>query len=139
MSGIDPAHLTPVDRYRLLINAIVPRPIAWITTMEADGAVNLAPFSFFNGVTANPPVLSVSIAHRSPEKDTLRLLRATGEAVVHLVPGELLQAMHGVSAWHQRGRGAAPGDALSTMHPWRGFGRGGNRLRVPLVADDPGW
>ena len=107
MSSIDPAQLTPVDRYRLLINAIVPRPIAWITTMEADGAINLAPFSFFNGVTANPPVLSVSIAHRSPEKDTLRLLRATGEAVVHLVPEEQLLAMHGSGAEYPSGTSEA--------------------------------
>ena len=103
MSSCDPAQLTPVDRYRLLINAIVPRPIAWITTMEADGAINLAPFSFFNGVTASPPVLSVSIAHRVPEKDTLRLLRATGEAVVHLVPEEQLLAMHASGAEYPPG------------------------------------
>jgi flavin reductase (DIM6/NTAB) family NADH-FMN oxidoreductase RutF len=114
MSAIDPALLSPVDRYRLLINAIVPRPIAWITTMEADGAINLAPFSFFNGVTANPPVLSVSIAHRSPEKDTLRLLRATGEAVVHMVPGAQLQAMHGSGAEYPPGTSEAAALQLET-------------------------
>jgi len=96
--SIDPQKLTPVDRYRLLINSIVPRPIAWITTMDAVGVVNLAPFSFFNGVTANPPVLQVCIAHRQPEKDTLANLRASGEAVVHLVRADQLDSMHASSA-----------------------------------------
>lgn len=94
MVGIDPAALAPRDRYRLAIGAVVPRPIAWITTRDAAGTVNLAPFSFFNGVTAAPFIVSVCIAHRDPIKDTLRNLRATGEAVVHLVPAELLAEAH---------------------------------------------
>ena len=98
MTTLDPAAMRPVDRYRLLINGIVPRPIAWITTVDAAGVVNLAPFSFFNGVTANPPTLQVCIAHREPLKDTLRNLRATGVAVVHLVPGLRLEAMQASSA-----------------------------------------
>ena len=96
--SLDPQSLTPLERYRLLINGIVPRPIAWITTMNAAGVVNLAPFSFFNGVTANPPVVQVCIAHRQPEKDTLANLRANGEAVVHLVHGDCLDAMHASGA-----------------------------------------
>lgn len=80
--------------YRWLIGCVVPRPIAWITTLSESGVVNLAPFSFFNGVTASPLVLSVSIAHRDPVKDTLRNLRATREAVVHIAPPELLSAVH---------------------------------------------
>lgn len=98
MIALDPAVMRPVDRYRLLIGAVVPRPIAWVTTMDAAGMVNAAPFSFFNGVTANPPIVQVCIAHREPMKDTLRNLRASGEAVVHLVPGASLEAMHGTSA-----------------------------------------
>jgi flavin reductase (DIM6/NTAB) family NADH-FMN oxidoreductase RutF len=98
VTTLDPAAMRPVDRYRLLINGIVPRPIAWVTTVDAAGLVNLAPFSFFNGVTANPPILQVCIAHRVPLKDTLRNLRATGVAVVHLVPGSLLEPMHASSA-----------------------------------------
>ena len=94
MSCLDPATLTPRDRYRLGIAAVVPRPIAWITTVDAAGTVNLAPFSYFNGVCANPLIISVSIAHREPIKDTLANLRATGEAVVHLVPADQLEAMH---------------------------------------------
>ena len=94
MPAIDPAQLSPRDRYRLGISAVVPRPIAWITTIDAAGTVNLAPFSYFNGVCSSPLILSVSIAHRDPIKDTLANLRANGEAVVHLVPPAQLAAMH---------------------------------------------
>jgi flavin reductase (DIM6/NTAB) family NADH-FMN oxidoreductase RutF len=94
---IDIVSLPPVEAYRFLIAAVVPRPIAWIATIGADGTVNLAPFSFFMGVTSTPPTLSVAIADRQPIKDTLRNLRAQGEAVVHIVPAELTAAMHASS------------------------------------------
>lgn len=94
MPAHDPAALSKKDRYRLLIGAVVPRPIAWITTLGATGTVNLAPFSFFNGVAAHPMVVSVAIAHRDPLKDTLANLRARREAVVHLAPPELVAAVH---------------------------------------------
>jgi flavin reductase (DIM6/NTAB) family NADH-FMN oxidoreductase RutF len=89
--------LSGLDRraaYRWLIGTVVPRPIAWITTVSVEGVVNLAPFSFFNGVTASPMVLSVAIAHREPIKDTLRNLRATREAVVHIAPPARLADVH---------------------------------------------
>ena len=102
MPAFDPAALTKKDRYRLLIGAVVPRPIAWITTLGATGTVNLAPFSFFNGVSASPMVVSVAIAHRAPLKDTLVNLRARREAVVHLAPPELLAAVHQSGADYPR-------------------------------------
>ncbi len=88
---------TTADRraaYRWLIGCVVPRPIAWITTLSDSGVINLAPFSFFNGVTASPMILSVAIAHREPLKDTLRNLRANREAVVHIAPPSLLAQVH---------------------------------------------
>lgn len=94
MSGIDPARLSRRDRYRLLIGAVVPRPIAWVTTCSPAGVVNLAPFSFFNGVTAAPLVISIAIAHREPSKDTLANLRSTREAVVHLAGPHLVREVH---------------------------------------------
>jgi flavin reductase (DIM6/NTAB) family NADH-FMN oxidoreductase RutF len=90
---LDPAHTDRRALYRWLIGCVVPRPIAWITTLS-DGVVNLAPFSFFNGVTASPMVLSVAIAHREPVKDTLRNLRVTREAVVHIAPPSHLVEVH---------------------------------------------
>jgi flavin reductase (DIM6/NTAB) family NADH-FMN oxidoreductase RutF len=83
---------------RLLTAVVVPRPIAWITTRSPAGVVNLAPFSYFSVVTDRPPTLAVSIAHREPAKDTLAHLRATGEAVVHLVPPELADQANASSA-----------------------------------------
>ena len=127
MIVLDPAAMRPVDRYRLLIGAVVPRPIAWVTTMDAAGVVNAAPFSFFNGVTANPAVVQVCIAHREPEKDTLRNLRASGEAVVHLVPGASLEAMHGTSAEYPHDVSEA--DALGLA--WRPA----EKIRGALLAD----
>jgi flavin reductase (DIM6/NTAB) family NADH-FMN oxidoreductase RutF len=94
MPCLDPADLAPRDRYRLLIGAVVPRPIAWVTTVSATGLVNLAPFSFFNGVTATPPTVSIAIAYREPCKDTLANLRRSREAVVHLASPEQYRDVH---------------------------------------------
>jgi flavin reductase (DIM6/NTAB) family NADH-FMN oxidoreductase RutF len=91
---VSPSDIDRRAAYRWLIGCVVPRPIAWITTLSDAGVVNLAPFSFFNGVTASPLVLSVAIAHREPIKDTLRNLRATREAVVHIAAPDHLSAVH---------------------------------------------
>lgn len=94
MPSIDPAALGPVERYRLLIACVVPRPIAWVTTLDATGRVNAAPFSFFNGITASPPTVMIAIGHRDPPKDTLANLRASGEAVLQLPTPAQLDAVH---------------------------------------------
>ncbi len=84
---IDPAQLSPRDAYQLLIACVIPRPIAWIRTVSASGDGNLAPFSFFGGVSSDPPIVMVSIGrNRGTRKDTARNLLETGEAVVH-IPG----------------------------------------------------
>lgn len=69
-----------------MTHLIVPRPIAWILTRNANGSCNLAPFSFFNAVTSNPPIVSVSIGRRpnGDKKDTWRNLERTGMAMIHL-------------------------------------------------------
>jgi len=81
---------------KLIFNLVVPRPIAWITTVSGEGVVNLAPFSFYNAITTKPPLLMVSIGKRKDGslKDTSRNIRETGEFVVNLVSGELLEKMH---------------------------------------------
>jgi len=94
MPTIDPDDLDGLGRYRLLINSGVPRPIAWVTTVDAAGTVNLAPFSFFNGITAKPPMLVISVGHRDPPKDTVANLRARREAVVHLPGAGAMEAVH---------------------------------------------
>lgn len=98
MKTLDPAALSRSERYRLLIGSIVPRPIAWILTRDGGGVINLAPFSYFMGVTSTPASLAVSIGARQPEKDTLRNLRTTREAVVHAVPADRLDAVNQTGA-----------------------------------------
>lgn len=91
----DPAKLSTTAAYALMIRAITPRPIAWISTLSLAGQPNLAPFSYFAGVGSNPPTLMVSIANRpsGEKKDTLRNIEATGEFVVNIVPAQLAQSM----------------------------------------------
>jgi flavin reductase (DIM6/NTAB) family NADH-FMN oxidoreductase RutF len=97
---IDPEGLSRPDRYHLLISAIVPRPIAWVSTRFPEGGVNVAPFSFFNGISSSPPLLMVCVGRRrdgSP-KDTLANAKLTGEMVVNIVSRELAEVMVETSA-----------------------------------------
>jgi flavin reductase (DIM6/NTAB) family NADH-FMN oxidoreductase RutF len=79
----------------LLTSALIPRPIAWVSTVNAQGQANIAPFSFFTGVSWSPPVLAVSVVTRPDGtfKDTLVNIRETGEFVVNLVSVDLREAM----------------------------------------------
>lgn len=82
-------------RYRLLASSVLPRPIAWVVTMSADGVVNAAPYSFFNVFGADRPIVALGILARPErEKDTAANIRATGEFVVNLVPHALVEAMN---------------------------------------------
>ena len=78
---LDPAQLSPRDRYKLLIGCIVPRPIALVSTISPDGRANLAPYSFFNGVGSDPMTVLFCPANnsRGEDKDTLRNCRPRSE------------------------------------------------------------
>jgi len=90
-----PSTLPPREAYRIMTGLIVPRPIAWVSTIGADGSYNLAPFSFYNGVAGNPPTLMVSIGQRKGRpKDTLRNIAETGEFVVNVVSCSHIEAMN---------------------------------------------
>ena len=81
--------------YKLMIGGIVPRPIAWVSTVGADGVSNLAPFSFFNGVSHNPPTVAFSVIDRDGElKDTSRNIEAHAEFIVHIVNESLSERMN---------------------------------------------
>jgi len=82
---VDVAASSPQDVYHLLIGIVTPRPIAWVTTLNAGGIVNLAPFSFFNAFGSNPPVIVFSPTRRrdGTKKDTLLNIEASGEFVVN--------------------------------------------------------
>jgi flavin reductase (DIM6/NTAB) family NADH-FMN oxidoreductase RutF len=92
----DPASRDARANYHFLTSAVVPRPIAWVTTVDpASGVVNAAPFSWFNAVCADPPMVMLAILERAPgvPKDTVRNLRATGEFVVNVSPKALAEQM----------------------------------------------
>ena len=98
---IDPHATDYQDVYKLLIGAIVPRPIAFVSTLSPEGIRNLAPFSFFTGVSANPPIVCFCPVQRTgpnPRKDTLRNVTATREFVVNIVSEEFAEKMNVCSA-----------------------------------------
>src|SRR6056297_143501 len=84
---IDPDSLTTRQLYGWLVNLITPRPIAWVSTASPDGSANLAPYSFFAGVGANPPTVLFCRANRSDgtAKDTLANISRTGQFVINVV------------------------------------------------------
>jgi flavin reductase (DIM6/NTAB) family NADH-FMN oxidoreductase RutF len=101
-----PSELAHRDLYHILISAVAPRPIAWVSSISASGLSNLAPFSFFNAVCAKPPLLAFAPGLRmsnksrpdgesaASPKDTLRNIRETGEFVINVVTYELGEAMN---------------------------------------------
>jgi len=98
---VDPKEVGWLDTYKLMIGAIVPRPIAFVSTLSPEGIPNLAPFSFFTGVSANPPVICFCPMRRRgvvPHKDTLHNITATREFVVNIVSEEFAQQMNITSA-----------------------------------------
>ncbi|HVU25663.1 MAG TPA: flavin reductase family protein [Opitutus sp.] len=97
---LDFATLPARDAYQWMIRTILPRPIAWVSTIDADGRGNLAPFSFFQGVTANPPTLMfVPVNSRDgTKKDTVRNLEQVPEFVVNLVSREQAEVMNATAA-----------------------------------------
>ncbi|ETF01984.1 flavin reductase [Advenella kashmirensis W13003] len=85
--------------YKLLVGCVVPRPIAWITTLNEDGTVNAAPFSSYNYVCTSPPMLAINIATREGEpKDTALNISARKEFVVNVVNGASMEKMHQTAA-----------------------------------------
>jgi flavin reductase (DIM6/NTAB) family NADH-FMN oxidoreductase RutF len=98
---ISPETLPWNSIYKIMIGSILPRPIGWISSLDPAGCVNLAPFSFFNAICANPPHVLFCPMIRSTdraEKDTLRNVRQTGEFVVNIVTEELATRMNMTSA-----------------------------------------
>ena len=106
-----PSQLAHREFYNILISAVAPRPIAWVSSLSASGHPNLAPFSFFNAVCTKPPLLAFAPGMRLPKKsgaaagepagapagqpkDTLRNIRETGEFVINIVTYKLAVAMN---------------------------------------------
>ena len=101
MRALDPAGIAPNDIYKLMIGMIVPRPIAFVSTVDAAGVRNLPPFSYFTACSSNPPVVCFTTSVRAaprPYKDTLQNIKATGEFVVNIVSEDFAAQMNACSA-----------------------------------------
>lgn len=117
--AFDFATLTGRERYKLLIGAVVPRPIALVTTVDGEGRVNAAPFSFFNCLSADPAILALGVEFRpsGPQKDTGRNVREMQCFTVNIVSDAILEAMNicavpfeaGIDELAEAGLTAAPG------------------------------
>ncbi|CAG9179815.1 MULTISPECIES: flavin reductase family protein [Cupriavidus] len=93
--------LSPEATYRLMSGVVVPRPIAWITTVSDDGVVNLAPFSCFTFVSNKPPLIGVNIGRKAGvRKDTGANIHASGEYVINIGDATQLEAIHLSSVEH---------------------------------------
>ncbi|BBG02988.1 MULTISPECIES: flavin reductase family protein [Pseudonocardia] len=101
---IDAADLEPAAAYRLLTGVVVPRPIAWVSTVDERGVPNLAPFSAFTMVSNDPPMVGINIGRRGGErKDTARNIHATGEYVVNIARWDDHELVHESSRAMPRG------------------------------------
>ncbi|WP_411842786.1 flavin reductase family protein [Salinicoccus sp. HZC-1] len=99
MLNFSPEDLTAKEKKKFLIGSVIPRPIALVSTMSEDGVVNVAPFSYFNIVTYNPPMLSIAVQRADgASKDTARNILGNKEAVIHVVDTENVEAANITSA-----------------------------------------
>ncbi|MDH3284116.1 MAG: flavin reductase family protein [Acidobacteriota bacterium] len=129
---IDLETVSAARRYHFMISAIVPRPIAWVSTRGVDGTTNLAPFSFFQGVCSDPPTLMISFATQKKSgerKDTLANIEATREFVVNLVSEDLLDPMILSSAELERGASEIEAARLATFP--------GEQIEAPCLVASP--
>ena len=99
MLSFDPSMNTERENYKLLIGSIIPRPIAFVTSLGKDGTLNGAPFSYFNIVSSNPPMISLAIQRNGgKQKDTARNILETKEFVVHIVDQDNVEKVNETAA-----------------------------------------
>jgi flavin reductase (DIM6/NTAB) family NADH-FMN oxidoreductase RutF len=127
---IDPAYLDAETAYRLITGVVVPRPIAWVTSLSATGVLNLAPFSAFTFVSPKPPMLAISVGRKGGiYKDTAQNIRNNEEYVVHIADSSLMKAVHESSTEHPPDVSEVEELRLSTLP--------GERIKVPRLAAAP--
>ena len=126
-----PGEASVLEVYRALIEVVTPRPIAWVTTVDRQGRVNLAPFSFFNAFGANPPVVvfSPTLRRDGSKKDTLLNVEATGEFVLNAAVAPLAEAVNRTSAELPHGQSEAELAGLALV--------ASERVAPPRVAASP--
>lgn len=127
---IDPAYLDAETAYRLITGVVVPRPIAWVTSLSGSGVVNLAPFSAFTFVSPKPPMLAISVGRKGGTyKDTAQNILNNEEYVVHIADSSLMTAVHESSTEHPPDISEVEELRLSTVP--------GERIKVPRLAVAP--
>lgn len=127
---IDPAALDRREAYRLLISCIVPRPVAVITSVSKEGDLDIGPYSFFNGVSTAPPVVSVAVNPRKDaKKGTLRNIEETGEFVANMAVPEILDGLLASASDPPPGRTKLEVARFTTAPS--------AKVRPPRLADSP--
>lgn len=128
--------LAKKDRYKLVVSTIVPRPIAWMVTQDAEGRTNAAPFSFFNVFSNDPVVVGIGVGargmggeERDEFKDTMANIEAVGEFTVCMVSEETAEAMNVTGADYPPGVDEIAQAGLTTAPS--------ARIRVPRIAESP--
>jgi len=128
--NIDPHALSPRESYKLLVGAVVPRPIAFVTSLNAKGILNAAPYSFFNIVASSPPLIMISAEReKGAMKHTTDNILHTKEFVVNVVTEELVRAMNVHSGEFQSTVEELAAVQLS-LTP-------GVRISTPSIAESP--
>ncbi|GAB4464333.1 MAG: flavin reductase family protein [Armatimonadaceae bacterium] len=119
------------DGYRLLTSLIVPRPIAWVSSISEEGVVNAAPYSFFNILGSNPPIVAIGVGNRKEgdPKDTAANILFAGEFVVNLVDEATAEAMN-ITAIEFPAEAGELAEAGLTAAP-------SSAIRVPRIAESP--
>ncbi|WP_119944329.1 flavin reductase family protein [Neorhizobium sp. NCHU2750] len=129
--GFDFTSLTARERYKLMIGTIIPRPIALVTTVDEEGRVNAAPFSFFNCLSADPPILALGVEN-NPDmsfKDTGHNIRMTEVFTVNIVSFAIGEAMHVCAAKYPRGIDELKQAGLTAMP--------GTKIAAPYIKEAP--
>lgn len=127
---LDPGTTPAREVYRFLISAVVPRPVAFVSTVSAGGVPNLAPFSYFNAIASEPPLVAIAISDRPDDpKDTLRNIRDTHEFVVNVVSEPLLDAMVSTAGEWPRSTSEFGPSGLTPAPS--------ERVKPPYVAESP--
>ncbi|MGO6966670.1 flavin reductase family protein [Rhizobium leguminosarum] len=129
--SFDFKQLSERERYKLMIGTIIPRPIALVTTVDENGRVNAAPFSFFNCLSADPPILAIGVENNADMsfKDTGHNIRMTEVFTVNIVSFAIAEAMHVCGARYPRGVDELKQAGLTAMP--------GEKVASPFIAEAP--
>ncbi|MGO7180071.1 flavin reductase family protein [Rhizobium brockwellii] len=129
--SFDFKQLTERERYKLMIGTIIPRPIALVTTVDENGRVNAAPFSFFTCLSADPPILAIGVENNADMsfKDTGHNIRMTEVFTVNIVSFAIAEAMHVCGAKYPRGVDELKEAGLTAMP--------GEKVASPFIAEAP--